>query len=204
MLQLLPAVRRLVKNGYPHSDATVAQSWRMSSNRHTRIRKSLDSDALNCLALHYVGRYATTCAKLAVYLRRKVTERGWTDGDPPNFDAIVSRCAALGYVDDRAFAETRAASLGRRGYGARRIGASLQSAGIAHDLAASVMPDEQAALAAAETYARRKRIGAFGIAHADPKLRQRQFAAMLRAGHSFDLAKRFTTGVLEDIESDEC
>lgn len=176
----------------------------MSSNRHTRIRKPLDSEALNRLALHYVGRYATTCAKLAVYLRRKVGERGWADGGPPNIDAIVNRCATLGYVDDRAFAETRAASLGRRGYGSRRIGAALQSAGIARDLAAAVMPDEPAALAAAETYARRKRIGAFGPAHSDLKLRQRQFAAMLRAGHSFDLAKRFTSGVIEDLESDEC
>jgi regulatory protein len=175
----------------------------MSSNRHTRIRKPLDSEALNRLALHYVGRYATTCAKLTAYLRRKVGERGWVDGNTPDIDAIVHRCAELGYVDDRAFAETRAASLNRRGYGPRRIGAALQGAGISRDLTADVMPDDASALIAAEVYAKRKRLGAFGPVHTDPKLRQRQFAAMLRAGHSFDLAKRFTSAVSTEVESDD-
>lgn len=168
----------------------------MTSYRHTKVRKPLDTDALNRLALHYVGRYATTTSKLGSYLRRKVLERGWSEPDPADIDTIVARCAELGYVDDRAFAETRAASLGRRGYGGRRIGAALQGAGIGRDIAATVMPDDESALRAAEVYARRKRIGAFGDGGTDPKLRQRQFAAMLRAGHSFDLAKRFTDGII--------
>jgi regulatory protein len=175
----------------------------MTSKRHNQIRKALDSDALNALALHYVGRYATTTAKLKSYLRRKVQERGWAGDAPADVDAIVARCAALGYVDDRAFAETRAASLGRRGYGARRIGVALQVAGIDRELAAEMMPDDDAALAAAETYARRKRIGAYGEIVTDPKVRQRQFAAMLRAGHSFDLAKLFTNAVSPYSQSED-
>jgi regulatory protein len=175
----------------------------MSSNRHTKIRKPLDSDALNRLALHYVGRYATTSAKLASYLRRKVLERGWNESNPADFEAIVARCAELGYVDDRAFAETRAASLGRRGYGARRIGAALQMAGIDRDLASEMMPDDDAAARAADVYARKKRIGKYGEEPVDPKLRQRQFAAMLRAGHSFDLAKRFINAITINTESDD-
>ena len=175
----------------------------MSSSRHTKIRKSLDSDALARLAVHYVSRYATTCAKLTGYLQRKVKERGWTDSSPPDYEAIAARCVALGYVDDRVFAETRAASLGRKGYGARRIGAALHSAGIAREVVTDVMPDDAASLAAAEAYARRKRIGAFGSAPADQKLCNRQLAAMLRAGHSFELAKRFVTAVSSDLESED-
>jgi regulatory protein len=174
----------------------------MSSNRQPKIRKPLDTEALNRLALHYVGRYATTTAKLGIYLRRKVLERGWNESGPADIAAIVDRCAALGYVDDRAFAETRAASLGRRGYGARRIGAALQGAGISRDVAAEVMPDYESAYHAADVYARRKRIGAFGDGASDPKLRQRQFAAMLRAGHSFDLAKRFVDAINTDLLSE--
>lgn len=175
----------------------------MSSNRHTKIRKPLDSDAMARLAIHYVSRYATTCAKLAQYLRRKVQERGWAGTEPADYEAIVARCAALGYVDDRAFAEARAASLARKGYGARRIGAALQSAGIVRDLVIDVMPDDAAKVAAAEVYARRKRIGAFGPEPADQKLRNRQLAAMQRAGHSFDLAKRFVTAVSTEVESED-
>lgn len=175
----------------------------MSSNRHTKIRKPLDSDALARLAVHYVSRYATTCAKLNGYLRRKVQERGWEGADSADFDAIVARCAALGYVDDRVFAEARASSLGRKGYGARRIGAALQSAGIARDLVSDVMPDDMQALASAEIYARRKRIGVFGAEQADQQHRNRQLAAMLRAGHSFDLAKRFVSAVSSETESED-
>jgi regulatory protein len=174
----------------------------MTSNRHTKIRKPLDMDVLNRLALHYVGRYATTRAKLAIYLRRKVQERGWNGSGPADIDGIVGRCAELGYVDDRAFAETRAASLGRRGYGGRRIGVALQVAGIDRELAAEVMPDDDAAVRAAEVYAKRKRIGVYGDGSVDPKLRQRQIAAMLRAGHSFDLAKRFINAITINTESE--
>jgi regulatory protein len=168
----------------------------MTSNRHTKIRKPLDMDVLNRLALHYVGRYATTRAKLASYLRRKVQEHGWNGSGPADIDGIVGRCAELGYVDDRAFAETRAASLGRRGYGGRRIGVALQVAGIDRELAAEV------AVRAAEVYAKRKRIGVYGDGSVDPKLRQRQIAAMLRAGHSFDLAKRFINAITINTESE--
>ena len=175
----------------------------MPQQRPNKLRKPLDTDALNRLALRYVGRYATTRAKLASYLRRKVQERGWAEEKSADVDAIVTRCAKLGYVDDRAFAETRSASLSRRGYGGRRIGSALHIAGINRDLAAEVMPDEDASYRAAETFARRKRIGTYGEPVTDPKLRQRQFTAMIRAGHSFDLAKRFTNALADAAESDD-
>lgn len=175
----------------------------MSSKRNGGAPRSLDSDALNRLALHYVGRYATTQAKLATYLKRKLRERDWNDDIPPDVDAIVARCAALGYVDDRQFAENRSASLGRRGYGGRRIGMALQSAGIARDIVADVMPSDEEAVAAADAYARRKRIGQFGDHDPDPRVRNKQFAAMIRAGHSFELAKQFTNAVALSAQSED-
>jgi regulatory protein len=151
----------------------------------------MDQDGLLRLALHYVGRYATTEAKLGDYLRRKVRERGWDGEAAPDFDGVVARCAASGYVDDASFATMRAGALGRRGYGARRIGQALQQAGIARALADSNLPDEEAAMAAAEIYARRKRIGPFALTLPDESLRRRHLSAMLRAGHSFALARKF-------------
>lgn len=175
----------------------------MATNRAPRIRKPLDEGGLDRLALHYVGRYATTQAKLADFLRRKVRERGWAGEAEPDYDVITARCAALGYVDDRAFAEMRSATLSRRGYGERRIGAVLKNAGIAPEIVGNVMPDDNAALAAAEAFARRKRLGVYGSPVSDPKLRQKQFAAMIRAGHSFDLAKQFVNAVAYDTQSED-
>ena len=46
------------------------------------------------------------------------------------------------------------------------------------------------ALTAALTFARRRRVGPFGPEVADRALRDRQLAAMLRAGHPLDLSRR--------------
>ena len=154
-------------------------------------RPPLDAAALEERALAYAGRYATTRAKLAFYLARKVRERGWEGEGAPPIDELVERMAALGYVDDRSFAAARAASLGRRGYGERRIGAALRAAGINdEDSAPARAAARESAWAAALRFAERKRIGPFATAAPDRAGRERALAALLRAGHPPDLARR--------------
>lgn len=137
------------------------------------------------MALRYVERYATTRQKLADYLHRKIRERGWAAETPPDPDALVGRLAALGYVDDAAFAAARAAGLSRRGYGPRRIGEALRAAGIDEaDGAAARDIAVGAAWAAALAFARKRRIGPFADAPPDRAQRDKAWAAMLRAGHS--------------------
>jgi len=149
------------------------------------------------LAIRYVGRYATTRAKLAQYLSRKIAENGWDGESAPPVEAIVARCAALGYVDDAAFAAARGAALGRRGFGARRIGQALHAAGIDADDAAPVCAAARdTALESALLFARRKRIGPFAQTPSDPDGRRRALAAMLRAGHPLDIARRVTDAAI--------
>ena len=163
---------------------------RRKFERTGRVPRPLDIQALNALALAYLGKYATTRHKLRTYLARKVTERGWEGEDAPPLDAIVERCAALGYVDDAVFAEARGASLTRRGYGAQRVTAALRGAGIDSEAIEPVREiAEEGALDAALAFARRKRIGPFGSESIDPDQRRRHFAAMMRAGHPPDIAR---------------
>ena len=158
--------------------------------RERRPVPPLNAAALDQLALRYVERFATTRAKLADYLRRKVRERGW-EGAPVDPAAVAQRMAALGYVDDRAFAESRAAALARRGLGARRVGAALRAAGVDEADRAEVAPGVDArAVDAALGFARRKRLGPWGTGAADRAVREKQLAAMLRAGHPMALARR--------------
>lgn len=146
------------------------------------------------MALAYVARFATSEAKLQGYLARKLRERGWDDeGDPdagpPDPAAIARRMAQAGYVDDRAFAQAKSGSLLRRGYGQRRIGQALAAAGIGADLREDVRADAAAARQAALAMARKRGFGPFGRAVPDRPLREKQIAAMLRAGHSLDMAR---------------
>ena len=61
---------------------------------------------------------------------RKLRERGWDgDGEPPLED-LADRMVRLGYVDDRAYALSKARSLTGRGYGERRVRQALVIAGI--------------------------------------------------------------------------
>jgi regulatory protein len=153
----------------------------------------LDHPALERLALRYVERFATTRARLTNYLIRKIRMRGW-EGESADPAALAERMADLGYIDDRAFGEAKAGAMARRGLGARRVVGALRQAGIKGEDAEAIAPQvAERALDAAITFARRKRIGPFAQAQADRPVREKQIAAMLRAGHSPTLARRIVT-----------
>jgi regulatory protein len=81
--------------------------------------------------------------------------------------------------------------MGRRGLGARRIEQALRFDGIdEQDRSAVSSMLEEEATTSALAFARRKRIGPWARAAADPTLRQKQVAALVRAGHAPDLARR--------------
>jgi regulatory protein len=156
-----------------------------------RPRPPLDAEGLERLGLFYAGRYSTTRAKLAAYLRRKLRERGWSGGAPPPIERLVERFAELGYVDDRAFAAARTASLLRRGYGERRIADALHGAGVGEEDSAEARGSAEAdALAAAHRFARRRRLGPYAETPPDQAARRKAAAAMLRAGHRMELVWR--------------
>ena len=153
-------------------------------------RPPLDEARLGELALAYVARFATSRAKLAAYLSRKVRELGWAEAQDPPIAALVEKAAEAGYVDDAAFALSRARSLTGRGYGARRVAQALSAAGIGEaDGAAAHDHAREEAVDAALRFARRRRLGPFASKPADPKTSEKALAAMLRAGHRFELAK---------------
>lgn len=150
----------------------------------------LTQQRLEELALHYVGRFATTRAKLRSYLNRKLRERGWDDEREPDTGAIAERMAANGYIDDSAYALSKAQSLSASGYGTRRLVQKLHAAGVASDDSAPAreLSDAQA-VAAAIRFAQRRRLGPFANEAADPHDREKALAAMIRAGHGFALSK---------------
>ena len=168
--------------------------------------KPLNPLRLEELALAYVARFATSAGKLAQYLKRKLRERGWeaesVSGTEPDIPALIERLVAAGYIDDAGFAQGRASGLRRRGYGDRRVEQTLRGAGIAEEVRASVQGDEAASRRAALVLARKRGFGPFGAERPDPcpidpKTRQKQFAAMLRAGHPLDSVRNLIDAASE-------
>ena len=169
-----------------------------------RPRPPLDEDSLRELALRYVGRFATSRAKLLAYLNRKLQERGWGGEAPPQPERLVERLTELRYVDDASYAAMKSASLARRGYGARRVAESLRADGIADaDRTEADSHTRNEAWAAAERFARRKRLGPFAQTSPDPRQREKWIAAFLRAGHSYATARRWTDAVPGEVPERE-
>jgi regulatory protein len=133
-----------------------------------------------------------------------VRERGWEGGQEPEIAGIVEHCVRLGFVDDAAFALSKARSLTGRGYGSGRVRQSLRAAGVADEDAQGARElAEQEAVEAALRLAKRKRIGPYASAPMEREAREKALAAMIRGGHSFGLAKAIVAlepGAKPDLE----
>jgi regulatory protein len=160
------------------------------SNKTRRAPPPLNAEQLRELALRYVGKYATTRAKLRTYLARKLRERGWDGGAAPDLEQLADGFAELGLIDDSAYALAKARSLGARGYGKRRLTEQLRHAGVEEeDGAEATAHADEEAVEAAVRLARRRRIGPFATEAADPRQREKWIGAMVRAGHGFGISK---------------
>jgi regulatory protein len=151
--------------------------------------RPIDAARLEAMALAYVARFATSRAKLEGYLARKLRERGWEGECAPPVEAIAARFVAAGYIDDAGYARARSGSLLRRGYGERRVGQVLAAAGIDEETRGAVRASARDLRRAALALARKRRFGPFGRDVPDRAVREKQLAAMLRAGHRMDSAR---------------
>ena len=165
------------------------------SSRKKRAATPLDQARLRDLALTYVARFSTTRAKLVMYLHRKIRERGVAeDAGELDVDAVADRIVELGYIDDAAYAQAKSAGLLRKGYGGRRVDQALRAAGVDEKLRSDFAPDESNRRHAAMALASKRGFGPFGREFdasrgLDIAKREKQIAAMVRAGHDFAAAK---------------
>ncbi|MBO6767594.1 MAG: RecX family transcriptional regulator [Erythrobacter sp.] len=179
---------------------------RATFGRTRRRAKPLDRTRLEELAVAYVARFATSAGKLEAYLRRKLRERGFVEGEEPDVENIVSRFVAKGYVDDEAYGRAKANDLTARGYGARRVEQNLRAAGIDEDLRQSLAPGEAQKRNAALVFARKRGFGPFeqkaDVAPDDArKHKEKRLAALVRAGHEFEHARRVVEArSIEELE----
>jgi regulatory protein len=189
-----------------------------SITQMTQVKSSkLDESALREAGLTYVTRYGGTAAALTRALDRRI--RRWADAllasEDPDREAIAAEAAALrqtarkvvlslaalGAVDDAAFAESRARKLRRGGRSRRAVLAHLGGKGVAAELATAAVPEDEAAeLAAALAFARRRRVGPFAREAAEDETRDRILAAFGRAGFSGGIARQALDCAPEDAE----
>lgn len=165
--------------------------------------------ALEQAALAHLARYAATRAALLRVLERRIARWAEATGAEETEVAaaraaarrVVQRLAAVGAVNDAAFAEARARRLARSGRSAVAIAAHLAQRGAGEEAGAAIeaaLPDEEAAIAAALIALRRRRLGPFCP---DPAAtRDKALAALARAGFSRRIAEAALATAPEEAE----
>jgi regulatory protein len=175
--------------------------------RPRKAPRPITPEYLDKAALFYLERYASSAENLARVLMRRVEKAARAGiGDREEgrrlVDALVERYRARGLLDDRTYAEGRAKSLLRQGRPRAAIARRLAAKGVeseAIDQALGSLTDESPDpdLSAAIAFARRRRLGPWRLKDR-AESRERDLAALGRAGFSYDLARKVVAAETAD------
>ncbi len=167
-----------------------------------RIPKPATPGRLLKAALAYLERFAASRDTLRRVLMRRVAASARVHGTDPEAGAaevaaILDRLAAQGLLDDRTYAEGRVAALRRRGVSERLLRLKLRDKGVADDHIDAALGrwaedagDDDPEYLAALNLARRRRLGPFRDPAKRAAMRDRDMAALARAGFDPDTARR--------------
>ena len=177
-----------------------------------RPRKAT-AKSLENAALYYLQRFASSNENLRRVLMRRVRRSAQHHGTDPEegtefINDIIARYQRSGLLDDAGYAEIRTASLGRRGNSARAIRNKLVEKGVNSDIIDETLTNRQnedadPELTAAVSLARRRRLGPFREDGIRPEFKEKDLAALARAGFNYDTAQKVIEAVrVEDLEEE--
>ena len=177
-----------------------------------RPGRPITAKYLQNAATFYLERYPSTAEGLRRVLERRVrkaeiAEAPIVDNVERVIAEIVAKFVAAGVIDDKAFAQTKARALHRRGTSSRLTRQKLKLAGIDQDTLDQAMAGldqeldtdpQQREWQAAVALARRRRLGPFRKKERK-EYRNRDLAAMARGGFDYDLARKVIDAEERDI-----
>ncbi len=154
--------------------------------------------SLENAAVYYLRRFASSTANFRQVMMRRVARAARFHGSDAEEGAklvedLVRRFTENGYLNDQAYAEVLAGGLHRRGGSARAIRVKLMQKGLDAEtvegaLAGLSEETEEPELAAALVLARKRRLGPYRQQDARRDMREKDLAAMARAGFGYDMA----------------
>lgn len=177
-----------------------------------KVARPITARYLENAASFYLERYPATAEGLKRVLGRRVRRARMLEAPiiadvQRVIDGIVARYVQSGVIDDKAFAQTKARSLHRRGASTKATRQKLRLAGIDADTLDEALAGldreldldpRQREWQAALALARRRRLGPFRQEDREG-YRDRDLAVMGRAGFAYDLARRVIDAKERDI-----
>jgi regulatory protein len=169
-----------------------------------RSSKPLTAERLEKSALAYLERFATSRENLRRVLRRKLVRAAEEDRAAlsQRIDDLIEQFTAAGYLNDDAYAEGRVAALRRQGVSGRGIALKLRAKGVSRESIDEKLATEDGDdLSAAWAYARRRRLGPYRPETTRRDFRQKDMAAMGRAGFDYATARAVIDGEVDQAEN---
>ncbi len=165
-------------------------------------------------AYRYLERYATTEANLKFILSRKV-DRIIVDQENSEvlkenskkwISEIIDSCVKQKLIDDTLYAQNRMKSFLNSGNSVSKAKNKLRAKGVPLEIIEEVVtsiykkrPD--ANIVSAIKYVKRRRFGPFRIRERKENAKQKEFAAMARAGYSYSESAKVLKASLEELEN---
>jgi len=178
----------------------MADKTEAAKQRKRRGPKKATAKYLENAALYYLQRFSSSAANLRRVMMRKVDRSAHYHGTDKDegaalVDVMIERYLASGLLDDATYAAGRARSLHRRGNSARSIRSTLLSKGVGQNfiddaLAGLAENGGDPELSAAARLARRRRLGPYRTDEDREQRREKDLAALARAGFSYDTARQ--------------
>ena len=165
--------------------------------------KKVSPGYLERSALYYLERYASSSGNLRRRLLLKAmrsAEAHGTDLDETVrwIDTLIAKLIRIGVLDDAKFAAMKVTSLHRQGKPQRVIAQTLSAKGVerphidhAIEQFESERPDSD--LAAAITYARKRKFGPWRKEASTPERAQKELASLARRGFALEIARQVLT-----------
>lgn len=178
-------------------------SARDAKKAKRRTPRKMTAKRLHNIALAYLDRYEASEAGFRSVLERRIYKAARAHGEDPVIfadmvDDEVRKATDAGFIDNKRFAENQVFQQRGRGASARAIQARLKAKGVGEDLIHHALErDERDDAQAAWRYARRRRLGPYRTRDREER-RERDMAALCRAGFSFSLAAHVVDGSGED------
>lgn len=159
-----------------------------------KILKKITAQRLKNIALYYLKRYETSVANLRQVLQKRVNDYAYQNKEFDKKEAyawieeIISDFCRFNYVNDERFAELKIKDYQAMGKSTRYIKNKLKEKGVADDIVERILSEQDYdELAAALKFAKKKRIGRFRPTDKQAEYKQKDMAALARAGFSYDI-----------------
>lgn len=180
-----------------------------------KVPKKVTATYLHNSGLYYLQRFAASTTQFRRIMQRKIDNscRAHPEQNPDEckelLDALIETFQRSGLLNDELYAAGAIRSLRQRGLSTRVITAKMEMKGISAALVQATLAEIDSRTAgdpnmvAAIKHARRRHIGPFMSPdkNMDDKDRNKQLAAMARAGFDFETARKVLGMKKEEAES---